>query len=96
MIPTTKSSETSSPWKKSYDSKLTPKHESLKETNQVCFFFVTLSIASFALTPRGDLAATAARSMSPVDKWHKQNSSFMTGDCVPLPEPGGPANANHR
>ena len=31
-----------------------------------------LSIACFAFTPFGDPAATAARSMSPVAKWHKQ------------------------
>jgi len=51
----------------------------------------TLSIASLALTPRGVLAATAALNMSPVAKWHKQYSSFMIGDWVPLPDPGGPA-----
>lgn len=41
--------------------------------------------------PRGVLAATAALNMSPVAKWHKQYSSFMTGDWVPFPDPGGPA-----
>jgi len=50
-----------------------------------------LSIASLALTPRGVLAATAALNISPVAKWHKQYSSFMIGDWVPLPDPGGPA-----
>jgi hypothetical protein len=51
----------------------------------------TLSIASFALTPKGVLAATAALNISPVAKWHKQYSSLIMGDCVPFPEPGGPA-----
>jgi hypothetical protein len=50
----------------------------------------TLSIASFALTPKGVLAATAALNISPVAKWHKQYSSLIRGDCVPLPDPGGP------
>lgn len=36
-------------------------------------------------------AATAARSMSPVARWHRQCSLLITGDCVPLPQPGGPA-----
>uniref|UniRef100_A0A7C8ZUL2 Uncharacterized protein n=1 Tax=Opuntia streptacantha TaxID=393608 RepID=A0A7C8ZUL2_OPUST len=62
MMPTTKSSETSSP----------------------------LSIASLALIPREVLAATAALNISPVARWHKQYSSLMMGDCVPLPDPGGP------
>ena len=35
-------------------------------------------------------AATASRSISPVDKWQRQYSSFMIGACVPFPEPGGP------
>lgn len=52
---------------------------------------MTLSIASFALMPKGVLAATAALSISPVAKWHKQYSSLMIGDCVPFPDPGGPA-----
>lgn len=51
----------------------------------------TLSIASFAFTPRGVLAATAALSISPVAKWHRQYSSLMMGDWVPFPDPGGPA-----
>lgn len=42
-------------------------------------------------SPRGVCAATAALSISPVAKWHKQCSSFSFGDCVPLPQPGGPA-----
>ena len=53
----------------------------------------TLSIASLAFMPRGVLFATAARSISPVAKWHRQYSSLMIGDCVPLPHPGGPANS---
>lgn len=52
---------------------------------------LTLFIASLALTPRGVLAATAALNISPVAKWHKQYSSFMIGDWVPFPDPGGPA-----
>jgi len=52
---------------------------------------LTLSMASLALIPRGVLAATAARSMSPVARWHRQCSSLMMGDCVPFPHPGGPA-----
>lgn len=30
-------------------------------------------------------------SMSPVARWHRQFSYLMRGDCVPLPQPGGPA-----
>jgi hypothetical protein len=51
---------------------------------------ITLSIASLALIPRGVLAATAALSISPVAKWHRQYSSLIRGDWVPFPEPGGP------
>lgn len=43
--------------------------------------------------PRGVLAATAARSMSPVAKWQRQCSYLMVGDWVPLPHPGGPVRA---
>ena len=50
----------------------------------------TFSIASLALIPRGVLAATAALSISPVAKWHRQYSSLIRGDWVPFPEPGGP------
>ena len=50
----------------------------------------TLFMASLALMPSGVLAATAALSISPVAKWHKQYSSLMIGDWVPLPDPGGP------
>lgn len=49
------------------------------------------SMAFFASMPIGDLAATAARSISPVARWHRQCSFLMTGDWVPLPQPGGPA-----
>lgn len=41
--------------------------------------------------PSGVLAATAARSMSPVARWHRQFSFLIMGDWVPLPQPGGPA-----
>ena len=51
---------------------------------------ITLSIASLALIPRGVFAATAALSISPVAKWHRQYSSLIRGDWVPFPEPGGP------
>ncbi len=40
--------------------------------------------------PSGVLAATAARSISPVARWHRQNSFLMAGDWVPFPHPGGP------
>eukprot|EP00955_Chlamydomonas_euryale_P085584 364114-Chlamydomonas_euryale.AAC.2 len=46
--------------------------------------------------PSGDLAATAARSMSPVARWQRQCSNLMRGDCVPLPHPGGPATEDVR
>lgn len=48
-------------------------------------------MASLAFMPSGVLAPTAALSMSPVAKWHKQYSSLINGDWVPLPDPGGPA-----
>ena len=48
-------------------------------------------MASFALIPRGGLAATAALSMTPVAKWQKQYSSLIIGDWVRFPDPGGPA-----
>ena len=41
--------------------------------------------------PKGVLAATAALNISPVARWHKQCSSLILGDWVPLPQPGGPA-----
>ena len=44
----------------------------------------------FALTPISVPARTAARSMSPVAKWHKQYSFFSLGAWLPLPAPGGP------
>lgn len=49
------------------------------------------SIAFLASRPSGVLAATAARSMSPVARWHRQLSFLIAGLWVPLPEPGGPA-----
>lgn len=48
------------------------------------------SIAFLASRPSGVFAATAARSMSPVARWHKQLSFLIAGLWVPLPEPGGP------
>jgi hypothetical protein len=47
--------------------------------------------AGLASCPKGVFAATAALSMSPVARWHRQCSSFILGDCVPFPQPGGPA-----
>ena len=47
--------------------------------------------AGLTSCPRGVFAATAALSMSPVARWHRQCSSFIFGDCVPFPQPGGPA-----
>ena len=51
-----------------------------------------ISKQSCTSRPSGVLAATAALSMSPVARWHRQCSFFSTGDCVPLPQPGGPGN----
>ena len=48
--------------------------------------FITRS-ASLPISVPAD---TAARSMSPVARWHTQYSSTSFGDCVPLPQPGGP------
>eukprot|EP00953_Heterococcus_sp_UTEX-ZZ885_P031638 16586-Heterococcus_DN1.PRE.3 len=45
---------------------------------------------ALAFFPISVPAATAARSISPVAKWHRQYSSFTSGACVPLPAPGGP------
>ena len=42
------------------------------------------------MIPRGVFAATAALSISPVARWHRQYSSLIIGDWVPLPDPGGP------
>lgn len=47
--------------------------------------------AGLTSCPKGVFAATAALSMSPVARWHRQCSSFIFGDCVPFPQPGGPA-----
>mmetsp|Transcript_676 Transcript_676/g.1850 ORF Transcript_676/g.1850 Transcript_676/m.1850 type:complete len:217 (+) Transcript_676:342-992(+) len=49
-----------------------------------------LFITSSAFFPTSVPAATAARSMSPVDNWGVPNASTILGACVPLPEPGGP------
>ena len=46
---------------------------------------------TLAFFPSSVPALTAARSMSPVARWHRQCSSLMAGDCEPLPQPGGPA-----
>lgn len=51
----------------------------------------TLSMAALASKPSGVFFSTAARSMSPVARWHRQCSSLRMGDCVPFPHPGGPA-----
>ena len=48
-------------------------------------------MAFLASRPSGVFAATAARSMSPVARWHRQFSFLIIGLWVPLPEPGGPA-----
>lgn len=95
IIPTTKSSETSSPWKKNLNIPYEMKKYS-RVSNLVRKYNknLTLSIASLALMPRGVLAATAALNMSPVARWHKQYSSFMIGDWVPFPDPGGPVLPN--
>ena len=89
IIPTTSSSVTSAPCKKEqwkqWANKDVSQRRKIKKKKEE-----TLSIASLALRPRGVLEATAALNMSPVDKWHKQNSSFTIGDCVPFPDPGGP------
>ena len=42
-----------------------------------------LSMACLAFTPFGVFAATAARNMSPVARWHRQWSDLILGDCVP-------------
>mmetsp|Transcript_22516 Transcript_22516/g.51881 ORF Transcript_22516/g.51881 Transcript_22516/m.51881 type:complete len:204 (+) Transcript_22516:678-1289(+) len=48
------------------------------------------SITAFAFCPISVPAATAARSRSPVARWHRAYFSLITGACVPLPQPGGP------
>ena len=50
-----------------------------------------LSMKSFAFLPTSVPAATAARSMSPVDKCTTPNFSLMISHCVPLPDAGAPA-----
>lgn len=103
IIPTTKSSETRSPCKRRQYQQWS--NQILNWTIwKSTFFFIafpfyalfkikqkTLSMASLALIPSGVLAATAALNISPVAKWHRQYSSFIIGDWVPFPDPGGPA-----
>ena len=47
-------------------------------------------MAALARSPTSVLAATAARSMSPVDRCTSPSASAISGACVPLPAPGGP------
>jgi hypothetical protein len=49
------------------------------------------SITVLASRPIGEPLAMAARSMSPVARWHRQYCSRSLGAVVPLPQPGGPA-----
>jgi hypothetical protein len=44
----------------------------------------------FTRSPTGVLAATAARSMSPVESWTIWRSRTSRSACVPFPAPGGP------
>ena len=46
------------------------------------------SMIFFASTPRGVFFVTCSRSMSPVARWHTQNSSRIRGAWVPLPAHG--------
>ena len=46
------------------------------ETSSPAFIF------AFALSPYSVLFATAARSISPVDKWHTQKSLTIFGDLI--------------
>ena len=48
------------------------------------------SIAALACLPTAVPAATAARSMSPVDSCGVWSLASILGACVPLPAPGGP------
>src|SRR3954469_14672042 len=48
------------------------------------------SITVFAWRPTGVPAATASRSMSPVESWTMPRSAWSRAACVPLPAPGGP------
>jgi len=43
------------------------------------------SMIFLASTPSDVFFATCSRSMSPVARWHTQNSSRIRGACVPLP-----------
>mmetsp|Transcript_44239 Transcript_44239/g.116261 ORF Transcript_44239/g.116261 Transcript_44239/m.116261 type:complete len:210 (-) Transcript_44239:101-730(-) len=48
------------------------------------------AITSFACMPTSEPAATAARSMSPVDSCGISRVSTILGACEPFPAPGGP------
>ena len=48
------------------------------------------SITLLACTPTSVPAATAARSMSPVESCGMESVSTILGACEPLPAPGGP------
>src|SRR5690606_18107232 len=48
------------------------------------------SMMAFALRPTSVCAATAARSMSPVESCRIPRCSIRRAACVPLPAPGGP------
>eukprot|EP00966_Prymnesium_polylepis_P324382 7380433-Prymnesium_polylepis.2 len=48
------------------------------------------AMTSFAFLPTSEPAATAARSMSPVESWGVLSLSTIFGACEPLPAPGGP------
>jgi len=104
MIPTTRSSVTSSPCPFPFGIRsrviwmpfnLVCKTMESKEKDYAVIgldWLHTLSMAALAWSPKGVFLATAARSMSPVARWHRQKSSLMMGDWVPFPQPGGPAN----
>ena len=47
-------------------------------------------MTDLAFLPSSVPAVTAARRRSPVARWQTQYSSTIDGDCVPLPQPGGP------
>src|SRR5690606_16420329 len=49
------------------------------------------SMIALALSPTGVCAATAARSMSPVESWRMPCFSTSRAAWVPLPAPGGPS-----
>ena len=49
-----------------------------------------MSITSFAATPSGVPAFTAARIMSPVEMYGMPKRRQMYAACVPFPAPGAP------